>query len=179
MPYFPSLPDDATTAQIFAADPDLFAPYLEFSQSVMRGPSPLSTAQREILGAFVSGLNACGYCAGGHEAAAVEFGVDAGLFAELMEDVDGAAVDDKFKPILRFIRKLTLDPNRITQADADAVFDAGWPEQALRDAVLICGLFSLMNRVVKAHGIVPDPSKFAERGRRAASLGYAGQRDQT
>ena len=177
MPYFPSLPDAATTAEIFGSDPDFFAPFLEFSQNVMRGASPLSHAQREIIGAFVSGLNACRYCAGGHEAAAVEFGVEPTLFADLMQDVDTAPLDDDFKPILRFVRKLTLEPNRITRADADAVFAAGWSEVALRDAIFACGLFNLMNRVVKGFGIVPDPKRFAERGRRAATQGYRAIQD--
>lgn len=172
MPYFPSLPDTATTAQIFGSDPDFFAPLLEFSQSVMRGPSPLTFAERELIAGFVSGLNECRYCAGGHQAAAAEFGIDAAVFAKLLEDIATAPVDTKIKPILKYVRKMTLEPNRITQADADAVFAAGWPEQALRDAIFACGLFNLMNRVVKGFGIVPDPTQFAARGRRAATQGY-------
>ena len=172
MPFFPSLPEDATTAEIFGADPDFFASFLDFSHRVMRGDSPLSVAERELIGAYVSGLNACAYCAGGHRAAAVEFGVDPGLFDRLLGDIDRAPVDDKLRPLLKFLRKLTLEANRVSQPDADAVFAAGWSERALRDAIFVCGLFNCMNRVVKGHGIVPDPNQFAARGHRTATHGY-------
>ena len=175
MPFFPSLPEDSTTAGIFGSDPEFFAPFLEFSQSVMRGASPLTFAERELIGGFVSGLNECRYCAGGHQAAAAEFGIDPAVFAKLLEDIATAPVDAKIKPILEYVRKMTLEPTRLTQADADAVFAAGWPEVALRDAIFACGLFNLMNRVVKGYGIVPDPAQFAERGRRAATQGYMPQ----
>jgi hypothetical protein len=33
------------------------------------------------------------------------------------------------------------------------VLAAGWQEQALHDAVAVCGLFSLMNRLVEGLGI--------------------------
>ena len=49
----------------------------------------------------------------------------------LLEDIDAAPVDDKFKPLFKFIRKLTLTPSEMIQEDADAVFDAGWDEKAL------------------------------------------------
>jgi uncharacterized protein YciW len=44
--------------------------------------------------------------------------------------------DAKLKPILAYAEKLTLTPTRLTEADAAAVFAAGWSERALHDAVL-------------------------------------------
>jgi hypothetical protein len=35
---------------------------------------------------------------------------------------------------------------KITPEDADAMLAAGWAEQALHDAVAVCGLFNMMNR---------------------------------
>jgi alkylhydroperoxidase family enzyme len=60
------------------------------------------------------------------------------------------------RPVLSFVRKLTLSPSRMTPADADAVFAAGWDDQALHDAAVICGLFNLMNRLVDGLGIEAD-----------------------
>lgn len=175
MPFFPSLPDDASTAEILLGDPDYFGPFVEFSEIVMRGPSELTPGEREMIGGYVSGLNECAYCAGGHQAAAAEFGIDIGVFEELMEDVDTASVDDKMKPILRFVRKLTLAPAKLIQADADAVFNAGWSEKALRDAICVACNFNFMNRLVKGHGIQADAAKFIERGRHHAEKGYGMQ----
>lgn len=40
----------------------------------------------------------------------------------------------------------------MVEADAAAVYDAGWDEQALFDAVSVCALFKLMNRIVEGSG---------------------------
>ena len=70
MAYLPSLPGDAVLLDVFRAYPDTARPLLDYHQALLRGPSPLSVAERELIAAFVSGLNACGYCHGVHTAAA-------------------------------------------------------------------------------------------------------------
>ena len=63
-------------------------------------------------------------------------------------DIDGAPIAEKLKPLLHYVEKLNRLPSRLTQADADRVFAAGWDEQALHDAVSVCALFNFMNRLV-------------------------------
>lgn len=62
----------------------------------------------------------------------------------------------------------------MTEADAVAVFEAGWNEQALYDAVSVCALFNFMNRLVDGLGIAAGPDYFALSGRRLVEGGYAG-----
>jgi hypothetical protein len=77
-------------------------------------------------------------------------------------------------PVLHYIRKLTLTPTKMTQADADAVFAAGWSERALYDAVQICCLYNFMNRFVEGLGLSPIPDQFAMEGRMIREGGYKG-----
>jgi len=44
---------------LFAFKPDRTAHLAEFTQGVMRGPSPLSAGQRELIAAFTSRRNDC------------------------------------------------------------------------------------------------------------------------
>lgn len=175
MPRIPSFPEDASTAHVFVRRPDIYAPFNQATEAIMRGESPLSPGERELIGAFVSGLNACGYCAGGHIAAAEAFGIAPNLLESLLQQPDAAPVDERMRPILAYVRKLTLTPSRLTDADANAVFAAGWTEAALHDAIAVCCLFSFMNRLVEGHGIRAIPERFAERGRRHQALGYVKQ----
>ncbi len=46
-------------AHMFAYKPDQTVHLLRFTQAVMRGPSPLSPGQRELIAAFVSRRNQC------------------------------------------------------------------------------------------------------------------------
>ena len=174
MAYLRSLPDRAVLRDVFAAFPQTSRPLLDYHQALLRGPSPFSVAERELLAAYVSGLNACDYCHGVHTATAHAFGVDEQLMAGLLDDVDGAPVDAGMKPVLRYVRKLTQTPSRMTAADAEAVFAAGWDERALHDAVSVCALFNLMNRLVEGLGIQAGEDYFRVAAERLTSQGYAG-----
>ena len=170
------LPDQPTAglSEIFAAFPETSVPLLEYTQCVLRGPSPLEAGQRELIAAFVSGLNACGHCYGTHSGVAEAFGVPLPLVASLVEDIHSSDVDERLKPILSFARKLTLTPSRMTQADADTVFAAGWDTRALHDVISVCALFNLFNRFVSGLGIETPPELARARGHMLAEIGYSG-----
>lgn len=172
MAYLKSLPPDAVLADVFAVFPDHAKIRMQYSEALMRGPSPLSPGERELIAAYVSGLNACSYCHGVHGATAKAFGVGEDLMADLLADIEAAQVDPSLKPILRFVKKLTVSPAKMTQADADAVFAAGWNDQALHDAVSVCAWFNSMNRFVEGHGIKGTPDYYLEASRRLHGGGY-------
>ncbi len=56
MTYLPSLPADAILLDVFRAYPGTSRPLLAYHQALLRGPSPLSVAERELIAAYVSGL---------------------------------------------------------------------------------------------------------------------------
>lgn len=173
MALFPSLPEESTTREVFGMTPQRFAPWGDVCQSIMRGESPLTPGEREMIGAYVSGLNACEYCAGGHAAAAEEFGIEPGFLGTVLADARTAPIDDRLKPILAYVKKLTLSPARMVDADAEAVYAAGWDERALHDAISVACLFAFMNRLVFGHGVRAVPEQFAARGKAHAEKGYA------
>ncbi len=174
MSYLNSLPEDAVLLNVFENFPQTAVPLLQFHEILLRGESPLSVAERELVAAYVSGLNDCRYCQGVHTATAERFGVDSSLLTALIENFEAAKVIDKMKALLIFVKKLTQTPSRMTTADAQAVFDAGWDEKALHDAVAICALFNFMNRYVEGLGIKADESYFSFSSERLSAQGYKG-----
>ena len=171
---FPSLPQPQEMRTLFQAFPDTAGPLFEYHDRLLRGWSPLTVGQRELIAAFVSGLNACTYCHGAHTIAAQAFGIDEEVFATLMNDLDAAPVADQLKPILAYVRKLTLTPAKITATDARAVYAAGWDERALFDAISVCALFNFMNRIVEGSGIRSNPLAETEETRQARILRISG-----
>lgn len=174
MSFLRALPDDAVLMQVFKTYPDAAKPLIAFHDVLMRQPSPFTDAERELIAAYVSGVNACTYCHGVHTATAEAFGVEPGLLAAALSDLDTAPVDDKLRPVLRYVGKLTATPAKMTPADADEVFAAGWDDDALHAAVMVCALFNFMNRMVDGLGISTNPSYFAESGERLKRIGYTG-----
>jgi len=177
MPLFPSLPETPHLRDVFTAYPKNVRPLLEYHELLLRGESPFSIGERELIAAFVSGLNSCTFCFGSHKIIASRFGVSEDMIDALVADIDTAPVDDKMKPVLRYVAKLTKLPTQLTRVDSQAVFDAGWSERALYDAVQVCAIFNFMNRIIEGTGVTFDYAEntdAAEELRSRENHSYAG-----
>lgn len=172
MSFVPSLPGDTNLMQILMLAPERGKVLFEYTRAVMRDPSALTAAQRELIFAYCSSLNACTYCYGQHSVGAVALGIDETLFDELMEDIDSSSAPENLKPILHLVRKLTLTPSRVVQADVDKILAAGWDERAYFDVVSVCALANFMNRLVDGTGTAMDGEALREMGGRIAEGGY-------
>jgi uncharacterized peroxidase-related enzyme len=172
--YLKLVPPGSGLLRVLQANQDFAGSLLDLHEVVMRGPSPFTPGEREFIAAYVSGLNNCEYCHGVHAATAAAFGVPTDVLSAAIADLDSAPVDGRMKPILRYVRKLTSEPARVTESDAADVFGAGWDDRALRDAVLVCGLFNLMNRVVDGLGVSAPADYLELSGVRLHDVGYAG-----
>ena len=172
MTHLNTLPEKANLFDVFSSYPQLTRVALPLVQHILRGPSELSIQQREFLFAFGSGINACHFCYESHSAAAEALGADEGLIRAAVEDIDQAPVDDKFKPLLHYVKKLTEMPSRVTRADADAVRTAGWSDDALHDAIAVCSLNNFFNRWVDGCGADASDDFLGKAGKMLADSGY-------
>ncbi|WP_301282664.1 carboxymuconolactone decarboxylase family protein [Ruegeria atlantica] len=156
MPRLPSLPEGAHLRDLLARFPKNIEPLMTFVNSVLRSNGELTIGERELIAAFVSGLNSCRFCYGSHVIHAETLGIDPGLIKQLLEDIEASDVSEKMKPMLRYVEKLNTLPNKLVQADVDAVLEQGWVEEALFEAIEVTGLFNMMNRIVEGGGVTFD-----------------------
>ncbi len=156
MPRMPSMPENAHLRDLLARFPKNVDTLLTFVNAVLRSEGELSVGERELIAAFVSGLNSCRFCYGSHVIHAENLGVDPDLIEQMLHDLDGSDVSDKMKPLLRYVEKLNSLPNRLVQADVEAVLEQGWSEEALFEAIEVTGLFNMMNRIVEGGGVTFD-----------------------
>lgn len=70
MPVFPSIEGEPGLDKVFRRFPHTVMPLLEYHDRLLRDPSPLTVAERELIAAYVSGINSCTYCHGAHVVAA-------------------------------------------------------------------------------------------------------------
>jgi uncharacterized peroxidase-related enzyme len=172
MPKLRSLPGQPVMRDLYRAHPASCRPLGELTEAAMRGLSPFTQGQRELIAAYVSGLNACTYCHGTHVAVAAACGVAPDLIVALLADIDSAPLDARMKPILLYARKLTLSPARVTEADAALIYDAGWGSDALYSTVLVTALFNFYTRLVDGVGLALPEGYQAEAGKRLSTVGY-------
>jgi len=173
MTFLPSLPN-ASLMQIFQAYPDLSKSIHEFANTLMRGDSPFTAGERELIAAFVSAQNGCEYCRDSHTGVAVKFGFSEQLVEDLYSDIESANVAQTMKPVLRYVQKLTVAPNDVNQADVDAILSMGWDEQAVVHANLVCAFFNLMNRWVEGLGVESNPQAVRQASHHLYQNGYQG-----
>ena len=168
------LPEKAHVYDVFASRPEVFAPFTEACEQIMRGPSALSQGERELLGAYVSALNACPYCHDVHNEAVKAFGMSGETAKRLADDMDSAGLDERLRPLFALARKSTQAAYKVTDEDFDAAYAAGWDDDAIRDALVVACLFNFMNRLVSTLGIKAEADYLAEAGVRIRDQGYSG-----
>lgn len=156
MPKLPSLPEGAHLRDLLARFPKNIEPLLIYVNAVLRSEGELSIGQRELIAAFISGLNSCRFCYDSHVIHAETFGIEPELIDQLLKDLDSSEVPGKMKALLRYVEKLNSLPNKLVQADLDGVLEAGWSEEAVFEAIEVTGLFNMMNCIVEGSGVTFD-----------------------
>ncbi|UOA09834.1 carboxymuconolactone decarboxylase family protein [Methylobacter sp. S3L5C] len=150
MSYLPSSPDLNSLAGVLSKYPRRGILLFKLLEDMGRSFSPLNKDSRDLIMTYSSALNNCYFGDNGHQGKTS--GNQAVLIKQLQTDMDNARVDEQLKPILRFVKKLTLNPGDITAEDAQTVFDAGWDEQAFLESVCLCAIANCMNRFAKGIG---------------------------
>ena len=158
--------------EIFGLMPDHAEAVVRYYESVMRGPSPLSPGERELIYSYCSALAGCHYAHTSHKACAIALGIDRRIFDVILDDFDAAPVPKRLKPILRFARKLTLAPAVMEPADAAPIYAAGWPEQAVIDTVVVTSLTAWINRILNGLCASAPDAVHVKAGRALAKRGY-------
>lgn len=155
---FPPGARPADGAKMFTYKPDVFGTPCSYAlQRVMRGPSEWTVGEREVMGAFVSQQNQCPFCASTHAAtAAAAMGdprlvhYDGALREVLVDGPNSDSISPRLRMTLRFLERLTREPEALSAADAEEVRRAGVGEAALVDAIHVAALFNMVNRLANA-----------------------------
>jgi AhpD family alkylhydroperoxidase len=95
--------------------PETAVPLSQLGEVLLRGDSTLGRGERELIAAYVSNLNECGFCETSHSAFAAKQ-LDGGM--ELVEhakaDPDGAPISDKLRALLGIAAKVRADGRTVT-----------------------------------------------------------------
>lgn len=133
--------------------PETAAPLNALAEALLRGPSSLSRAERELIAAYVSRRNECVFCAGSHAAVARHhFGPDRAVVDDVLANADRAQVDAKMRALLRIAAAVQLDGRTVRPEDVQAARTAGADDKAIHDTVLIAAAFCMFNRYVDGLG---------------------------
>ena len=103
----------------------------------------LSETERQIILMTNNRLNGCTYCMAAHTAVSKMSGVDAGVIEALR---NGSAIDDpKLEALRQFAIIVHQTHGRLTEAQVDALLDAGYTKRTVLEVVVGTSLKVLSN----------------------------------
>lgn len=134
---------------LFQTRKDTARPLLDLTQILLRGPSPLTPGERELIASFVSAGNECRFCTRAHSETAARLVEGGGkLVGDVCSNYEAADISPKMKALLAIAEKVRADARTVTEADIERARKEGAVDQDIHDTVLITGLFCLFNRYV-------------------------------
>jgi uncharacterized peroxidase-related enzyme len=84
-----------------------------------------------------------------------------------------APLDAKLRATLGFLEKLTLRPDEVRPADVAPLRAAGVSDDAIEDAINVCALFNIYDRLADALGwYLPDRAGYAASAQNLMRRGY-------
>ena len=158
---------------LLAFRPGIACHLARLSHEIMHEDAPISIALRELIAARTSSLNHCEFCMKAHVAVAAHLYNDEELVWSAVRDLEGAALPEKDKAILRFTQRVTLDSGSINEQDIATLHAVGWEDTSIFYAIAACALFNFYNRFVSANGVKPvSDEAFRRFAARMAEKGY-------
>ena len=135
--------------QAYAFDIDKLNAFTAMYNDLMLADSGLSKLEREMIAVVVSAINRCWYCQVAHGAA-------------MVMNWRMADLDTRQTAMLEFAEKVTTASAKITEADRQALRDAGFSDRDIWDIANVTGFFNMSNRVASATAMQPNPDYHAQ-----------------
>ena len=143
--------------RVFALRPQHLLAWWGYYDELLRGESGLTKAQREMIAVVVSATNRCHYCIVSHSAALRKLTENPELADQVAADYTAAGLEPRERAMLDFAVKLTRESAECSDADVDALRDAGWTDEDIFDIAQVAAMFNFTNRLASGLGWEPNP----------------------
>lgn len=157
--------------------PETAKPLNELAEVLLRKqPHPLTPGERELIAAYVSGLNECTFCCSSHSAfAAAQLPSGMALVDQVRANLDDAPVSPKLRALLGIAAAVQETGRKVTPDLVAAARGEGASDLEIHDTVLIAAAFCMYNRYVDglATFAPADPDSYTASAQRIVEQGYS------
>ncbi len=140
----------------YAFAPERLRAFSRMYNELMLAPSELSKAEREMIAVTVSAENHCFYCLVAHGAALRELTGDPVLADTIGANWRLAALEPRQQAMLEYVTKVTKASATVTEADRQALRDAGFSDRGIWDITEVAAFFNMTNRVSSSVAMRPN-----------------------
>lgn len=157
--------------------PETAGPLNALAEVLLRGPGTLTPGERELIAAYVSGLNECEFCCNSHSAfAAAQLDAGLPLVEQVRADKELAPISPKLRALLSIAAAVRAGGREVSVELVGAARAEGATDVEIHDTVLIAAAFCMYNRYVDGLGTLPaaDPADYLEAAKNIVTSGYSG-----
>lgn len=140
----------------YAFDAVKLRAFIDMVDNLMLADSGLSKLEREMIAVAVSAVNHCHYCLTAHGAAVRQRAGDPPMGELIAQNYRAAQLPARQKAMLDFAVKLTESPDRIEEADREALRGAGFSDRDIWDIAAVAGFYNMSNRLAAATDMRPN-----------------------
>lgn len=144
--------------------PDELRAFWAYHEALMRRPSGLSKAEREMIVVATSAANNCLYCVVAHGAILRIYEKSPQISEQIATNFRKADITPRQKAMLVFAEKVALQSDHIGEADFTALYEHGFSDEDIWDIGAITALFALSNRMASLISMRPN-EEFYKMGR--------------
>ena len=141
----------AEVHKIQSLNPPALEAHMALYKSIMFASSPLSRAQREMIGVIVSASNQCDYCVSHHREALMFYWKDSDKADSLVRDRSTVDLSEMDHALCQLASQLTTNPSK--PIDMEGLRKTGLNDRAILDAVQVVAYFNFVNRMVLSLGV--------------------------
>jgi uncharacterized peroxidase-related enzyme len=145
----------------YAWRPEQFRAFFGYYDTLMRGDSGLSRAERELIAVAVSAANECLYCTVAHGAALRVLSKNTVIADQVTANHRHADLTPREKALVEFAVMLTREPAKVGSADVDALKAHGLSDADVWDAGAVAAFFNLSTRMAALAALRPNVEFYA------------------
>lgn len=150
-------------------------PIRELTQILLRGPSTLTEAERELIATAVSSKNECLFCTTSHTVVVDAYLGESTTCQQVKENFETAPVSPKIKALIAIALQVQQSGRAVTGENVELAKQNGATDLEIHDTVLIAALFCMYNRYVDGLGTTMpgnNSNYFPDLATRLTTTGY-------
>ncbi|PTQ52264.1 MAG: alkylhydroperoxidase [Hydrogenibacillus schlegelii] len=136
--------------------PEEFRAFFAYHDALMERPGGLTKAEREMIVVATSAANRCLYCVVAHGAILRLRSKNPRLADQLATNYRRAEITPRQRAMLDFAMKVALASADITEADIEALREAGFSDDEIWDIGAIAAFFAMSNRLANMSALLPN-----------------------
>ena len=140
----------------YAFDTVKLKAFIDMVDNLMLADSGLTKLEREMIAVAVSAVNHCHYCLAAHGAAVRQRAGDPLMGELIAQNYRAANLPARQKAMLDFAVKLTETPDKMEEADREALRKAGFSDRDIWDIAAVAGFYNMSNRIAAATEMRPN-----------------------